>query len=69
MVAYMGDKLDDALTQTWASRSFSAWWQQRLSIALQLGNARCILARAGRDLSQLDERYPDIDASSFGMRD
>jgi hypothetical protein len=32
--------------------TFSSWWQQRISVALQLGNARCIIERARRDQPQ-----------------
>ena len=32
--------------------TFSSWWQQRISVALQLGNARCIIERTRRDQPQ-----------------
>ena len=30
--------------------TFSSWWQQRVSVASQLGNARCVIARAKRGM-------------------
>jgi len=45
----MGGKLGGGSLDLWAASSFSAWWQQRVSVALQIDNARCILDRAARD--------------------
>ena len=45
-----GDRLDveDDLA-TWACRSFSAFWRQRLSLVLATGLAGCVLRQAQRD--------------------
>ena len=52
-VAWMEERVGDydAMGGFTAS-TFSSWWQQRISVALQLGNARCIIERARRDQPQ-----------------
>jgi hypothetical protein len=51
-VAWMSERVGDhdPTGGGFTASTFSSWWQQRISVALQLGNARCILARANRDI-------------------
>ena len=46
---FVQDKLPDGTTSTWTAESFSAFHQQRISIALQRMNAKTIRLRASRD--------------------
>ena len=45
-----GDRLDvESDLATWACRSFTAFWKQRLSVVLATGVAECVLRQAQRD--------------------
>jgi hypothetical protein len=44
------DSLPEDTITTWTAESFSAFHQQRISIALQRGNAKAIRLRAARDI-------------------
>ena len=46
----MGNELPEGTPQTWTATSFRAYWAQRLSIALQRGNAKAIRIRSIRDM-------------------
>ena len=53
---WFADKVSEAEDQlpanwdtNWSARTFSAHFQQRISVALQRGNAEIILRRSGRD--------------------
>eukprot|EP00959_Pyramimonas_sp_CCMP1952_P288233 6027139-Pyramimonas_sp.AAC.2 len=44
------DRLDvEGRLSTWSCRTFSSFWQQRLSVTLARGVAGCILRQAQRD--------------------
>ena len=49
MVAEAEDRLPDGWSTNWSARTFSAHFQQRISVALQRGNAEVVLQRARRD--------------------
>jgi hypothetical protein len=52
-VAWMSERVGDRdALGGFTAATFSSWWQQRISVALQLGNARCIIERARRDQPQ-----------------
>ena len=46
------DKATGAVPVSWTAHTTSSYWQQRISIALQVGNARVIHRRAARDNEQ-----------------
>ena len=49
MVAEAEDRLPDGWDTNWSARTFSAHFQQRISVALQRGNSEVVLQRARRD--------------------
>ena len=52
------DKIDKASGEqvSWTAHTTSAYWQQRISISLQIGNARLIHRRGVRDGSDASDR-------------